>query len=52
MMSDKAKLQEEEKAEIHRILKELSQILSLEEPLLKENFNLIKEIDLILLKGC
>lgn len=51
MMSDKAKLQEEEKAEIHRILKELSQILSLEEPLLKENFNLIKEIDFNFAKG-
>ena len=51
MMSDKAKLQEEEKAEIHRILKELSQILLLEQPLLQENFHLIKEIDFIFAKG-
>ena len=49
MMSDKAKLQEEEKAEIHRILKELSQILLLEQPLL--HFHLIKEIDFIFAKG-
>lgn len=51
MMSDKAKLQEEEKAEIHCILKELSQILLLEQPLLQENFHLIKEIDFIFAKG-
>ena len=51
MMSDKAKLQEEEKAEIHRILKELSQILLLEQPLLQESFHLIKEIDFIFAKG-
>ena len=51
MMSDKAKLQEEEKAEIHRILKELSQILLLEQPLLQENLHLIKEIDFIFAKG-
>lgn len=51
IMSDKAKLQEEEKAEIHRILKELSQILLLEQPLLQENFHLIKEIDFIFAKG-
>ena len=51
MMSDKAKLQEEEIAEIHRILKELSQILLLEQPLLQENFHLIKEIDFIFAKG-
>lgn len=51
MMSDKANLQEEEKAEIHRILKELSQILLLEQPLLQENFHLIKEIDFIFAKG-
>lgn len=51
MMSDNAKLQEEEKAEIHRILKELSQILLLEQPLLQENFHLIKEIDFIFAKG-
>ena len=51
MMSDTANLQEEEKAEIHRILKELSQILLLEQPLLQENFHLIKEIDFIFAKG-
>ena len=52
MMSDKAKLQEEEKAEIHRILKELSQILLLEQPLLQEIFILSKRLILFLQKEC
>lgn len=51
IMSDKAKLIEEEKAEVHQILKNLSHILSEEYDRLKENFEIVKEIDFIFSKG-
>ena len=51
IMSDKSKLIEEEKAEIHHILKNLSNILSEEVEHLKNNFEIVKEIDFIFAKG-
>ncbi len=51
IMSDKAKLIEEEKAEIHRILKELSNMLTEEIDSLTYNFNIIKKIDIIFAKA-
>mgnify|MGYP003292048152 CR=1 FL=1 len=51
MMSDKSKLIEDEKIEIHRILKELSSILYDEVDLLNESFKVIKEIDYLFSKG-
>ena len=51
MVSDKMKLQEEEKIEVYRILKELSKRLSYEESYLRNNFDLLKEIDFIFAKG-
>ena len=51
IMSDKSKLIEEEKAEIHHILKNLSNLLSEEVENLKNNFKIIKEIDYIFSKG-
>ena len=51
MVSDKMKLQEEEKIEVYRILKELSKRLSYEESYLRNNFELLKEIDFIFAKG-
>lgn len=51
IMSDKSKLLEEEKAEINRILKDLSQMITDEVEILTENFKIIKEIDFIFAKG-
>lgn len=51
MMSDKAKLKEEEKLEIYRILKELSLELAVEVYNLTNNYDIIKEIDFIFAKA-
>lgn len=51
IMSDKTKLIEEEKTEIHRILKQLSAMLNDEVETLTYNFNVIKKIDLIFSKA-
>lgn len=51
MMNDKAKLIEEEKTEIYRILKELSSILAGEVENLEYNWKTINEIDFIFAKA-
>lgn len=51
IMSDKSKLLEEEKAEVNRILKALSEMITSECEILNENFKIIKEIDFIFAKA-
>lgn len=51
LMNDKAKLIEEEKEEVYKILKNLSSILSSEVESLQYNWEIIKEIDFVFAKA-
>lgn len=51
IMSDKAKLVEEEKIEVNRILKELSNMITDEIEIIDNSFKIIKEIDFTFAKG-
>lgn len=51
LMNDKVRLLEQEKEEINRILKRLSELLQEEVEILINNFNILKKIDLVFAKA-